>query len=818
MTIPESAPTISVGGNVEGSIVIGDNNFVVNHNHGTIVYKQAGLQVRPRSMVPRPPRSPRGFLGRTKELNELDELIQERAPVILKGIEGVGKSYLLKQAANQGAALGQPNGVVFLEGIDQDGTILEWDDILQRLFDSLFESDPQLKVTTASARTYLSNTTPLVLIDNLQLSEEAFDDLADLFPQAPILAASGTASNSEAFERFNVDALDLPEAIELLAKRARIDVQGPERDTAAGICTLLNCMPLAISTVGNVMRDNGLSVEKTLITLDAIQTTDSQPEKAAFERSLQFANATLSEDERQLMAMSAAAPAISASREWLATTAGGNPAIEKLESLSLLQANSPRLRLHSEYAALILKAEPADAIRDQLLATLVEALKSRSLDFDFVKDELGNILGILQWAADQQRWADVVALGRAADAYLTLHGLWGAWRNLLEQVLIAGQSLGDRAVQAWALHQLGTRNIGLGNLDNARAHLSKALELRTALGDHEGMAYTQHNLAYLDILGRDQPQDGHTPQGVHGSERGGKLSIKKILLWTFLVFLLLLVGTGVALAGTIRSGQITLPPGLDYAAIQKVIPVSFATNTPTPTASPLPSATPTVTSTYTATSTPTETAMPTATNTPTRTPTRTPTPTKTPTPTTTLTPTATEFAFPQAVVAVNQAFCRYGPSSAYLPADDLFKGDAAEVLGRYYGNYWLQIKVAKDSRVCWTAASNLDVTGDISLLNITNPQLPISIDAPTPTGVLANRVGNQVSVTWNQVHVNLIDARGYLLEVSVCKDGLRQTLVVQTDSTSYVFTDEKTCAGTSGGKIRSVNTRGYSDAVQIPWQ
>ncbi len=35
---------IQIGGNVEGNIVVGDNNFVVNTNHGTIVYKQADGQ------------------------------------------------------------------------------------------------------------------------------------------------------------------------------------------------------------------------------------------------------------------------------------------------------------------------------------------------------------------------------------------------------------------------------------------------------------------------------------------------------------------------------------------------------------------------------------------------------------------------------------------------------------------------------------------------------------------------------------------------------------------------------------------------------
>ena len=380
---------------------------------------------------------------------------------------------------------------------------------------SLFDSDPQLKVTPASARTYLSNTTPLVLIDNLQLSEEAFDELADMFPQAPILAASGATPDIEAFEPFTVGVLKLPEAIELLAKKARINLEGAERDFAAGICNLLCCMPLAIATVGNVMRDNGLTGEKTLSALQAIQTTATQPEKVAIEKSLQFANSTLSEDERQLMAMTAAAPAISASREWLANAGGGNPAIEKLENLRLLQANSPRLRLHSEYAALILNSELTDSIRGQLLITLVEALKDRSLDFEFVKDELGNILGILKWAADQQRWADVVALGRAVDAYLTLHGLWGAWRNLLDQVLMAGRSLGDKATQAWALHQLGTRFIGIGDLQAAKGHLNEALELRTALGDQEGKAFTQHNLDYLGTFGGDQPPNPSSPPNAH---------------------------------------------------------------------------------------------------------------------------------------------------------------------------------------------------------------------------------------------------------------------------------------------------------------
>ena len=63
---------IQVGGNIDGNIVVGNNNFVVNTNHGTIAYKQDAPQVRLRQFSPKPPRAPRGFVNRTEELAKLD--------------------------------------------------------------------------------------------------------------------------------------------------------------------------------------------------------------------------------------------------------------------------------------------------------------------------------------------------------------------------------------------------------------------------------------------------------------------------------------------------------------------------------------------------------------------------------------------------------------------------------------------------------------------------------------------------------------------------------------------------------------------------
>jgi hypothetical protein len=53
--------------------------------------------------------------------------------------------------------------------------------------------------------------------------------------------------------------------------------------------------------------------------------------------------------------------------------------------------------------------------------------------------------------------------------------------------------------------------------------------------------------------------------------------------------------------------------------------------------------------------------------------------------------------------------------------------------------------------------------------------------------------------------------------MSVCQNGFRFMVVVQTDATSYQVQDETTCNGASSGVIYSVSTRGYTTPVKITW-
>ena len=80
------------------------------------------------------------------------------------------------------------------------------------------------------------------------------------------------------------------------------------------------------------------------------------------------------------------------------------------------------------------------------------------------------------------------------------------------------------------------------------------------------------------------------------------------------------------------------------------------------------------------------------------------------------------FAFSTATVN-KQAHCRYGPSTAYLHAADLYPGDIGSVRGRAVYSQWLQIKFDKINYFCWVAPSVVDVAGDISNIDKVTPNL-----------------------------------------------------------------------------------------------
>lgn len=245
-----------------------------------------------------------------------------------------------------------------------------------------------------------------------------------------------------------------------------------------------------------------------------------------------------------------------------------------------------------------------------------------------------------------------------------------------------------------------------------------------------------------------------------------------------------------------------------------VILLTACTPTP-PTSTPtlIPSVTPIP---ATATLAPTSTRTATVT----RTPTITATPTISATPTITLTPT---FDFPNVVVTVTAAHCRYGPNQAYLHAADLYQGDRGEVRERWYLNGWLRVRFDKLSYHCWVAPGAVEVSGSLDSVIVLN-QIDLTRIGTNqygpPQGLSASRNGTEVTISWNQMVMTEDKDRGYFLDMFVCQNGGYIWWPVSFPNqytTSYTVTDEAGCSQPSRGVIYTVEKHGYSQPETIPW-
>ena len=683
---------VAVKGNVEGDIQVSNKKIEVNADHGAVVnFYDALPRVKQRDAVPQPTRPLRGFVNRLNELKRLDRIVAAGEAAIIHGMDGMGKSALLKQIANDQAARVMPHGVIFLEGIDERGQVLGVEDVIQRLFDKLFESEPPLKVNFDIAQTYLSNMRPLVILNGLNLPAASQSRMAGLFPRGAVLIESNQLLESDTVEVIELGTLPRAEAIELFVAKAGVTLDDASRPTLDAICALLADVPLAIVTAARAIHENNLTLARAYDIITSIKPLSEEAMRSGIERAYALAYSTLTELERQFLAAAALAPGISVDPHWLHGMLDDKTiearTQERLQAMGLLTANSPRLRIDPGLRNLARMGVDEVSIKQQLVNHLTMMLETRALDWNYCADELGNILGLIDWAAKHQRWSDVISLGRAIDPYLALHGLWESWHMVIDQVLQSARQLGDHANEAWALHQLGTHAIGIGQSSEAIGFLHQALDLRNTLGDTVGAAYTEHN---LDLLTPPPGNGNHdSPIEPNGKPFTSARALK--FLWKTII-----IGTLIIVGGyVLRANAGNLP----------FIPVTGETqgltNTPIPT--------------VTLTITPTETAAPTST----------PAPTNPPMPTTpTLIPlivTTPFLASSPTLTGLRNANCRLGPSTEYDPPyGTLLQGQTVDILGVNAEGTWFLVVHPQSFRYpCWVwNGYAVQVEGDLGSIQV----------------------------------------------------------------------------------------------------
>jgi cytochrome b len=269
-----------------------------------------------------------------------------------------------------------------------------------------------------------------------------------------------------------------------------------------------------------------------------------------------------SEPERRVLSALAVPMGASVGKEHLSTlarVADSHPALDSLQRRGLVQAHSPRYSLTGSLDEALREEWDLTPWQERALEYFATWAEEQRHAPDGVLEEADAILGVLHRAAQEGSWEGALRLGRAVEGPLAVRGHWGAWAETLERELEAARQLGDRAAEAWALHQSGTRALCLEDAPTARADLAEALRLRESLGDWEGAAVTRHNLNLLGGFGGDQGPEGN------GSGGGAGASVPWLPIIGAIVVVALLTLVGAALgAGELNplSGNET-PQGVE---------------------------------------------------------------------------------------------------------------------------------------------------------------------------------------------------------------------------------------------------------------
>jgi hypothetical protein len=461
-------------GEVLGDVNIGNYTLRIGTLNGGVVnvappQQRSAPQPRPFPvmLLPRPFS---GFLDRTEEVSAATAVLEGASPVEFHGPPGVGKTTLLHYLAHHKFAPVFPAGVVFFSEIRHRPV----DDLLLDFFDAFYERDPTHIPTSVQVRHALREEQALVVLDDVDLEREEVEALMDAAPASVFLSASTERRLWSGGRTIALRGLPSEDALALIERELGRPLADEDRTTVQQLYTALKGYPLRLLQLSALVRDDGISLA------DVAQRM-RQYAGSAVEAFTDQTLAERSEPERRVLAALAVPMGASVGEEHLNELAGvtdARPALESLQRRRLVQAHSPRYSLMGSLGEALQEEWDLAPWNERALAHFATWAEEQRHTPERVIEDADAILGVLQRSAQEGRWAGTLRLGRVVEGPLAVRGHWGAWAETLERELEAARQLGDRAAEAWCLHQSGTRALCLEDTPTARADLTEALRLR----------------------------------------------------------------------------------------------------------------------------------------------------------------------------------------------------------------------------------------------------------------------------------------------------------------------------------------------------
>ena len=270
-----------------------------------------------------------------------------------------------------------------------------------------------------------------------------------------------------------------------------------ERAAATSLCAGLEGHPVRILQAAALVRDHGISVDGCGRSITPATL---------------IAELLVSIDEKQRRALLAltALPGVPLTAQHvsgIAELADIEPALRTLARRGLVGGRESRHRLADGVADQLRRAEDLTPWVNRAITYFTAWAERYRRSPGRLLEDSEALLAVQQYAADARRWAEVLRVGTLLEGALVTGARWGAWVICLERCLAAAKALGDRSAEAWALHEIGTRALCVGDPGTARRLLSQAVALRESIDDIPAAASSRQNLALVLAPAVDESRD-----------------------------------------------------------------------------------------------------------------------------------------------------------------------------------------------------------------------------------------------------------------------------------------------------------------------
>ncbi|MDH6708873.1 tetratricopeptide (TPR) repeat protein [Kitasatospora sp. MAA19] len=518
-----------------------------------------GARTRGPNGVPRQlPAAARHFTGRTRELQELDELLGDRIPscgaVVISaiaGTAGVGKTSLAVHFAHR-VAHRFPDGQLFanLRGFDPAGPPTEPANVARGFLDALGVPAPRIPADPdgrlALYRSRLAGTRTLIVLDNAREAAQ----VRPLLPGSDTCLVLVTSRNRmpglvalDGAVPLALDVLSREEARELLARRMGPEAVLGQPDVADELIDLCARLPLALNIAAAraaERADTPLStwtreLHDTRARLDLLSADDSQadvravlswsyhalaPQAARLFRLLglhpgprisaaaavSLAGLPLAETRRLLDELHRAHLITAVDRDWYTfhdLLRAYAAELVATDSTSTQTEASRRMLDHylctAHRAGSLAYADDASWHPLDLPAPAVgvtpEVLTDRGQALAWYQDEQSVVEQLVSWAHRAGYDDHAWQLAAAQVSYLQKSGLWQQWQQVSETALGAAERAADLARQAHAHRWLGQVHRSQGRQPQAHLELRLACDLFGTLGELTCQGKTQLDIA-----------------------------------------------------------------------------------------------------------------------------------------------------------------------------------------------------------------------------------------------------------------------------------------------------------------------------------